>query len=155
MVKLVVLLVAGDLDLVDIGHDDEIAGVYVRGVDWFVLAPQPMRNTARQAPEHLVIGVDDIPMPRNVLRFGGIGFHGKMTCRVKFCKANNNSTLSVSLSTKAVTGYVLCSMGSTLNPPPTRCAGRSRFSISPALASRVGAGVQATASQTGVNGVVE
>src|SRR2546421_11537862 len=100
MIKLVVLLVAGDLDLVDIGHDDEIAGVYVRGVDWFVLAAQPMRNTARQAPEHLVIGVDDIPIPRNVLRLGGIGFHGKMTCRVKFCKANENNTLRVSCQPK-------------------------------------------------------
>src|ERR1700681_1063581 len=102
MIKLVILLVAGDLDLVDIGHDDEITSVDVRGVDRLVLAAQTMRNTARQAPQHLVIGVDDIPIPRNVLRLGGIGFHGKMTCPVKFCKAKNNSTSRTYLSTKAV-----------------------------------------------------
>jgi hypothetical protein len=44
---------------------------------------------------------------------------------VKFGKAKNTSTLRVCLSTKAVTGDVLCSMGSTLNPAPTRCAGRT------------------------------
>src|ERR1700676_317051 len=100
MIELVVLLVAGDLDLVDIGHDDEITGVYVGGVDRLVLAAQAMRDTARQAPEHLVIGVDDIPIPRNVLRLGGIGFHGKMTCPVEFCKAKNSSMLRAYLSTR-------------------------------------------------------
>src|ERR1700694_1964478 len=104
MIKLVVLLVAGDLDLVDIGHDDEITGVYVGGVDRLVLSAQAMGDTARQAPEHLVVGVDDIPIPRNVLRLGGIGFHGKMTCPVKFCKVLDNNALPSGLSNDEAAG---------------------------------------------------
>src|ERR1700693_5551674 len=123
MIKLVVLLVAADLDLVDIGHDDEITGVYVRGVDRLVLAAQTMCDGARQAPEHLVIGVDDVPIPRNVLRLGGIGFHGKMTCSIKLCKVLDGNTLHPRLSTRATQAIVLeCGHPRSL-PPKTRGLG--------------------------------
>src|ERR1700680_1432381 len=121
MIKLVVLLVAGDLDLVDIGHDDEITGVYVGGVDRLVLAAQAMRDTARQAPEHLVIGVDDIPIPRNILRLGGIGFHGKITCPAKFCKVLHDNTLTAMLSTQRTQAIVLdCRHPGSLAPKKAR-----------------------------------
>ena len=50
VIELVVLLVAGDLDLVDVGDDDKIAGVDMRRIDRLVLAAQAMRNAACQAP---------------------------------------------------------------------------------------------------------
>jgi hypothetical protein len=64
----------------------------------------------------------------------------------------------VYLSTKAVTGDVLCSMGSTLKPAPTRCAGRTvDFQFLGQLRRVSAHGAQATASLcgTGVNGVVK
>src|ERR1700682_5853176 len=116
MIKLVVLLVTGDLDLVDIGHHDEITGVDMRCVDRLLLSAQTMRTAARQASKHLVIGVDDIPIPRDVLRLGGIGFHGKMTCPVKFCKVLDGSTLRAYLSNQqAASGRCPCPMASAWN----------------------------------------
>src|ERR1700674_2787324 len=128
MIKLVVLLVAGDLDLVDIGHDDEITGVYVGGVDRLVLAAQAMRNTACQAPEHLVIGVDDVPIPRNVLRLGGIGFHGKMNCPVKFYTVLDGNTLTAMLSTRSTQAIVLdCGHPGSSTPKKARPWGPRRI----------------------------
>src|SRR5688572_23270818 len=51
MVELVLRLVAGDADLLDVGHDDEVTRVHVRREDGLVLAAQPERDLAREAAE--------------------------------------------------------------------------------------------------------
>ena len=54
VVELVVGLVAGHAELVDVGHDDEVARVHVRRVDRLVLAAQAERDLAGEAAQHLV-----------------------------------------------------------------------------------------------------
>ena len=78
MIELVFHFVAGHLDLLDVGHDDKVTGVDVRGIDRLVFAAQTMRDRAREPPEHPVAGVDHVPIPLYVLRLGGIGFHPKL-----------------------------------------------------------------------------
>src|SRR6476469_6905770 len=75
MVELVLGLVAGDADLLDVRDDDEISGVHVRRVDRLVLAAQPRCDLGREPAEHLVGGVDDVPGVRDVAGPGGEGFH--------------------------------------------------------------------------------
>ncbi len=75
VIELVFSLGARDLDLLDVGHDDEIAGVDMRRIDRFVLAAQPQRDRAGEPPQHLVAGVDQIPFAIDVLRLGGISLH--------------------------------------------------------------------------------
>ena len=75
VIELVVGLVAGHAQLFDVGHDDEIAGVHVRRVDRLVLAAQTQRDLAREAAQHLVGRVDDVPIPRDVGGLGGEGLH--------------------------------------------------------------------------------
>ena len=76
VVELVLGLVAGDAELLDVGDDDEVAGVHVRRVDGLVLAAQAQRDLARETAEDLVRGVDDEPVPLDFVRLGGKGFHG-------------------------------------------------------------------------------
>ena len=54
VVDLVLGLVAGDAQLVDVDDDDEVAGVHVRRVDRLVLAAQAQRDLAGEAAQHLV-----------------------------------------------------------------------------------------------------
>jgi hypothetical protein len=75
VVELVLGLVAGDLDLVDVGDDDEVAGVDVRSLAGFVLAAQPQRDLRGEPSQHLVGGVDDVPVVDDILCSGGKGFH--------------------------------------------------------------------------------
>jgi len=87
VVELVLGLVAGDLDLFDVGDDDEVARIDVRRVDRLVLAAQPVGDRAGEPAQHLVAGVDDVPIPLDVLGPGGIGFHGEIRVRFNFTKS--------------------------------------------------------------------
>src|SRR5690606_33254533 len=76
VVHLVGQLVAGDVDLLGVDHDDVVAGVDVRGVDRLVLAAQAVREFGAEAAEGLAGGVDDVPVALDGLVLGGEGFHG-------------------------------------------------------------------------------
>src|SRR3546814_4033688 len=76
VVRFVVQLVAGDVDLLGVDHDDVVAGVDVRGVDRLVLAAQAVREFGAEAAEGLAGGVDDVPVALDGLVLGGEGFHG-------------------------------------------------------------------------------
>src|SRR5208282_2854981 len=78
VVELALQLVAGDPDLFDIGHDNEIPGVDMRRIDRLMLAPQAVRDGAGKTSEHLIARVDDVPIALHILRFGGIGLHAEI-----------------------------------------------------------------------------
>ena len=101
VIELVVGLVAGDANLVDVRHDDEIARVHVRRVDRLVLAAQAQRDPGREPAEHLVGCVDDVPGARDVAGPGREGFHrrilsfppGRAPEAAKFSKVNDCTIL--------------------------------------------------------------
>src|SRR5688500_3000551 len=64
-VDLLVFLAARELDLRRIDDHDVIARVDERGINTFVLALQQPGGQRRDAPEHLALGVDDVPLPLN------------------------------------------------------------------------------------------
>ena len=68
-------LVAGHPDAIDVDDDDEIARVHVRRENRLVLAPQATGDFHRHAAEHLVGGVDHVPVVLDFLGLGGEGFH--------------------------------------------------------------------------------
>ena len=75
VVRLALGLAAGDAQLGRVHHDDVVAGVDVRRVLGLVLAPQAGRDLYGEAPEHLVLGVDDEPALLDFADLCGIGFH--------------------------------------------------------------------------------
>src|ERR1700687_5647725 len=103
----------------------------MRGVDRLLFSAQAMRNAARQAPEHLVIGVYDVPIAGDVLRPGGIGFHGKMTRSVNFCKVLDNSTLTEGLSNRGSTRSHPGATRFPLHPPKKSAALGGRGGVPP------------------------
>ena len=66
---------AGEGDLVGVDDDDEVAGVDVRGEGRLVLAAQEDGGLAREAAEHDVGRVDDVPRARDLARLRGVGTH--------------------------------------------------------------------------------
>jgi hypothetical protein len=75
VVPLLVELVAGDLDLLGVDDDDEVAGVDVRCVLGLALAAERVGDLGRQAAERLALGVDEIPLARDLSRLGAVGLH--------------------------------------------------------------------------------
>jgi hypothetical protein len=76
-------LVAGDLQLFDVDHDDVVAGIDVGRVDGLVLAAQAARDLGSQAAEHLVSGIDDKPVVLDFMRLGGKCFHSRVPCLLR------------------------------------------------------------------------
>src|SRR5918996_2125785 len=68
VVALLVELLAGDGDLLRVDHDDEVAGVDVRRVLRLVLAAEGVGDARRQPSEGLPLGVDDVPVARDLTR---------------------------------------------------------------------------------------
>ena len=68
-------LAASDAQLRGVHDDDVVAGIDVRRVLRLMLAAQPGGDVHGEAPEHLVLGVDDEPALLDFAHFGGIGFH--------------------------------------------------------------------------------
>jgi len=54
-------LFAGDANFFGIHHDNEIAGIDVRGEDTFFFSPQKVRGLDRNAAKYLIFRVDDLP----------------------------------------------------------------------------------------------
>jgi len=76
VVRLAGVLAAGDADLGRVQHDDVVAGVDVRREFGLVLAAQALGDLRREAPQHFVLRVDDIPAVDDLLGFRDEGFHG-------------------------------------------------------------------------------
>ena len=75
VVELVVELVAGDRDLLRVDDDDEVAGVDVRRELRLALAAQPVGDLGREPAEGLALGVDEVPLARDLARLGAVGLH--------------------------------------------------------------------------------
>ena len=87
VVELIFRFVAGNFDFFHIGHDDKVTGIDVRRKDSFVLTAQAVRYRAGKPSQHLIRAIDDIPISRNFLGFGGEGFHDKMPAPLNFAKS--------------------------------------------------------------------
>ena len=72
VIDLLLSLVAGDLDLFGIDHDDVIADIGMRGELGLALAAQNLGNFRGQTPEDFVRSVDHEPLPLNVAGLGCI-----------------------------------------------------------------------------------
>src|SRR5688572_14607816 len=67
-VQLLIFLTPGQLDRGGVDHDDMIPGIDERGVNRLVLALQQPGREGRHPPEHLALGVDDMPPAVRALR---------------------------------------------------------------------------------------
>jgi hypothetical protein len=75
MIQLGFRLIAGHAQLVGIDHDDEIAGIHVRGVNRLVLATQTRSDLCGQTTQHLICCVYQKPVVLDFLGFSGKCFH--------------------------------------------------------------------------------
>src|SRR5579862_1087309 len=77
VVPLLVELVSRHLDLLGVHDDHEVAGVDVRRVLRLPLAAERVRDLGRETAERLALGVDEIPLARDLSRLGAVGLHRK------------------------------------------------------------------------------
>ena len=70
---------AGEGDLLGVDDDDEVATVDVRGEGRLVLAAQQDRGLAREAAQHDVRRVDDVPGASDLARLRGVGAQSVLT----------------------------------------------------------------------------
>jgi hypothetical protein len=68
-------LVPRDANLVRVEDDHEVAGVDVGGIRRLVLALDDVGDAGRESAEHLVGGVDHVPVGLYFARLGHIGAH--------------------------------------------------------------------------------
>src|SRR4029450_6116849 len=66
VVALLVELVTGDLNLLGIHDDDEVAGVDMRGVLRLARATERVGDARREPAERLALGVADVPLRREL-----------------------------------------------------------------------------------------
>src|ERR1700760_1618761 len=66
VIPLLVELVAGDLDLLGVDDDHEVAGVDVRRVLRLPLTAERVGDLGRETTERLALGVDEIPLTRDL-----------------------------------------------------------------------------------------
>ncbi|CAG4884293.1 protein of unknown function [Georgfuchsia toluolica] len=74
-ILLVLGLVAGHTQLIDIDHDDIVACIDVRGVHRLVFAAQALRNFSCKTSQHFVSCIDDEPVALDFMRLGRKRFH--------------------------------------------------------------------------------
>ena len=70
-VELRLRLIAGQLDLSGIGHDDKIAAIHRRGENTLVLAPQQYGSARGETAQNRFIGVDMMPNTVVEQKFSG------------------------------------------------------------------------------------
>ena len=75
VVQLVGELLAGDVDLLGIDHDQVVTCIDVRGVDRLVLAAEAAGELGAQAAERLAGRVDNVPVTLDGLVLGGESLH--------------------------------------------------------------------------------
>ena len=76
VISLIRQLVARELDLLGVNHDDIVTAIHMRRITGFVLAPETRGDDRRETSEYDAFGIDQKPFLINVLKFRGIGFHG-------------------------------------------------------------------------------
>ena len=79
VIELVVRLVAGHAQLIDVDHHDIIAAIDVRREFRLVLAAQPVRERCGEPAEHLVLSVDYVPVALDFMGFRRKSLHNKLT----------------------------------------------------------------------------
>src|SRR5690606_6892887 len=77
VVDLLIQLFPAEAHLVGVHHDDEVAGIHVRGELGLMLAPEDGRNPAGEAPQGFSLGVDNIPFALYLARLGLVSLHGQ------------------------------------------------------------------------------
>ena len=70
-------LLAGYTNFLGIDHNHEIAGIHVRGINGFLLAPEEVGGFNGHFTEDLVAGIDDPPFAVDLVGLGGKRFHGE------------------------------------------------------------------------------
>jgi hypothetical protein len=75
IVLLVLGLVAGHAQLLDVDDDDVITGINVRGVDGFMFAAQATRNFGSKPTKDQIRRVDNEPVVLDLMRLGRKRFH--------------------------------------------------------------------------------
>src|SRR5699024_8096048 len=70
VIALLLALRTGQRDLVGVDDDDEVTDIYIRSKGGLVLAAQEACNLRSEATEHLVSGVDDVPLALAVTGLG-------------------------------------------------------------------------------------
>jgi hypothetical protein len=74
---LLVGLVARELHLLGVDHDDEVAGVHVGGVVDAALAAEKVGHLGGDTSERAIRRIDDVPTSLELQRFGAGGSHGQ------------------------------------------------------------------------------
>src|SRR5579859_5312083 len=77
VVPLLVELVARDLDLLRVHDDDEVTGVDMRRELRLALAAERVGDLRRQTAQGLPLGVDEIPLTRDLSWLGAVRLHKK------------------------------------------------------------------------------
>src|SRR5262245_43727936 len=101
-VRLVTQLPSREPDALRVHHDDEIACVDVRRERRRVLPAQHRRDPCRQPPQHLPVGVGDVPAPPRPGGFGGETARGVRDRHAGLWKMTGPTRLE--LATSGVTG---------------------------------------------------
>ena len=96
VVDLLVELLAGDVDLLGVHDDHEVARVDVRRVGRLALAAQHVRDLRREPAERLGLGVDHVPVALDLARLGGVRLHQRpeLYWRMRRRRANDNPARS-------------------------------------------------------------
>src|SRR5581483_170825 len=95
VVPLLVELVARDLDLLRVHHDDEVTRVDVRRELRLALAAERVGDLRRETAESLPLGVDEIPLALDLSGLGAVGLHhekGRTGARRRRIVANARSS---------------------------------------------------------------
>ena len=66
---------ACDFDLLGVEHNHKVAGIDMRRIRRLGLALEDHRDFRREASEHLVARIDDVPVGLDLARLGRIGAH--------------------------------------------------------------------------------
>src|SRR6266540_632953 len=75
------ILLSSEPDFFRIDNNDKISGVDMRGENRFSLPAQQVGSLYRDAPENLVLRVNDPPLTRHFDGFGGKRFHLRKRAR--------------------------------------------------------------------------
>src|SRR5690242_3816863 len=109
VVELVVQLVPGHGDLFGVDHDHEVAGVDMRGVLRFRLAPKRVGDLGRQTAEGFALGVNDVPAALDLARLCvPSSLHGNGGLRVRRLRIVDRKSTRLNSSHMSISYAVFC-----------------------------------------------
>jgi hypothetical protein len=88
-IEFVVPLVTGENDFVSVDDDDEVTCIRMTGVRRLVFADDHFRQNRREAADHLVLRIDDIPL-RRIRAFRLKEMRSHLLRLIRFLLQNNN-----------------------------------------------------------------